>query len=132
MVRSSRGASYALLEYAQAARPQVELIISDYVILEARDVFTRDGYRAEAKALHELVSRPFWQKVTTSSSEDYEAAPVVSDLDDAPIVAAARKAGVDALVSFDRKHLHTQTIEAYIGAPVMTAGDALAHLRAQP
>ena len=47
------------------------------------------------------------------------------------IVAGAKKAKIDALISFDRKHLHKRTVEHYIGAPIITAGDALARIRAQ-
>ena len=80
---------------------------------------------AELEAAQAFLKMPIWKKVAFTKEELLMALFVCPDPDDAPILAAAKKAKVDALVSFDRKHLHTKAVEAYIGAPVITAGDAL-------
>jgi hypothetical protein len=46
-------------------------------------------------------------------------------------VASAKIAGAEALVSFYRKHLHTQAVSNYINAPVITSGQALAIIRSR-
>ncbi len=48
---------------------------------------------------------------------------------DAPIVAAARKAGVDYLITFDKKHLlGNPALTSYLGIEILTPKDGLEYL----
>ena len=67
--------------------------------------------------------------IEVTNEEIQQANGIATDKDDDHIVAAAKKANVNALVSFDRKHLHTKKVMDYINAPVTTAGDALKKIR---
>ena len=52
--------------------------------------------------------------------------PTLDDVADAPILAAARKAKVDALVTFDRKHLLSKpALAVYIKCPIVLPDDAM-------
>lgn len=106
----------------------VTLVVSKYVFDEAETALLekQPGF---VRVIQIARTQSFWEYVFCSPREVREAKAFVSDPDDAPILAAAKKARVDALVSFDRKHLHTQSVEGYIGAPIITAGDALIMLR---
>ena len=46
-----------------------------------------------------------------------------------PVVAGARRSASDALVSFDRKHLHTRRVADYIHALVIASAEALRTVR---
>jgi predicted nucleic acid-binding protein len=49
---------------------------------------------------------------------------------DAPILAAAKAANVDMLVSMDKKHIlgHPE-LESYIGAPILTPVEAITQIK---
>lgn len=122
LCHSQKGAAYALFEQAQ--RGKVILVVSEYVFLEVENYLVGSDFEHYLKfRQHEV-----WEIVETMPDEDDDAIGAVADPNDAPIVSAAKKAKVNALVSFDRKHLHNPAVEAYIHAPVVTAGDALKHL----
>lgn len=125
--QSAKGASFALLDHARTRN--LRLYVTDYVFDELKDVLTRNQKTKELQAAQAFIKIPIWKKVTFTKEELLLALFVCPDPDDAPILAAAKKAKVDALVSFDRKHLHTKAVAEYIGAPVITAGDALKILR---
>ncbi|MCW1970270.1 MAG: PIN domain-containing protein [Anaerolineae bacterium] len=131
MVMSHAGGSYELFKYAENNPKQVTLYINDYVRAEAHEVFSRNKQTKFLLELDKILAHPLWQEIDTTSDEDEVASLYLLDPDDAPIIAAAKNAKVDALISFDRKHLHTKKVEAYIGAPVITSGEALQRLRAQ-
>jgi predicted nucleic acid-binding protein len=44
---------------------------------------------------------------------------------DAPILAAARGAGVDYLISWNTRHCHTDKVRAFVRFPVVTPGEFL-------
>jgi predicted nucleic acid-binding protein len=52
---------------------------------------------------------------------------------DAPILAAAKFAKVDMLISLDKKHIlgHPE-LESYIDAPILTSAETFARLKEQP
>ena len=129
LVMSQSGASYELYRLALEEPGQLQLCISDYVFLEAEEVFTRQNKPKYLAQLETIKHQPVWMQTTTTVTEDDKAGEVVNDPDDAVIIAGAKKAKVNALVSFDRKHLHTKTVANYIGAPVVTAGEALQMVR---
>lgn len=114
-----------------AKQKQVLLYINEYVFEETEEVLTRQKRLDDLKKAKAFEKLRIWHRVTLTKEEMLMALLISPDIDDAPIVGAASKAKVDALVSFDRRHLHTKTIEDYIGAPVLTAGEALARVRAQ-
>jgi len=67
--------------------------------------------------------------VSVTYAEVAAAVGVVADRFDAPIVAAAKAANVECVVSFDRKHLHTQSVADYVGCPIVMPAQALSRLR---
>ncbi len=86
-----------------AIRGEVRLCTSTYVL---REVATNLARKApEAVARFEQVQQEIeWQIVDPSPEEVLEAA-TYTVLKDAPVVAAAQRAGCDYLVTYDRKHL---------------------------
>ena len=69
--------------------------------------------------------------VNATSDQVKAAMGEVTDRDDAPIIAAAKAAGVDVLLSFDRKHLHTRAVERFIDAPVLLPAAVLKKLKTE-
>jgi hypothetical protein len=69
--------------------------------------------------------------VEATRQEAQVAQGATHDLYERPIVAADKKAQVDALVTFDRKHLLQPSVAAYIGALVCRPDEALRRVRAQ-
>jgi hypothetical protein len=63
------------------------------------------------------------------TKREVRAAIKYANLKDAPIVAAARKAGVELLVTLDRIHpLGRPSLAKYVRAAVVTPREAFAHL----
>lgn len=122
MADSSQGAAREILRYSLVG--SAELVLSDFVLEETQAKLTRKKPRA-VEILYQIQRLNLWQIVNPSEDEIRIALDYVCDPDDAPIIAAARKAKVDALISFDRKHLHTKVVASFVGAPTLTAGDAL-------
>jgi predicted nucleic acid-binding protein len=111
-----------------AIKGQVELFASDYVFAETELNLSESTPHA-LTAFHYIKAREFWRVVTVSRDDVSAAIGAVADKFDAPIVAAAKAANVDFLLSFDRKHLHTHKVEAFIGMPVTTPGIVLRRIR---
>jgi len=84
---SPTGASRELLR--ESIRGNVALVLSNFVLAEAERNL--------------MLKRP--DALADPTSEEVAEAATYTVLKDAPIVAAARKANVDYLVSLDRKHL---------------------------
>jgi len=119
---SSRGHSRALI--LMAVRSEIILAISQLVLIETR--------RNLAQSAPELIdfldlieaNVPF-EIIQTTTNEIRDAARLVA-LKDAPIVAAARKGHVKALVTLDKKHLLGKPeIADYIGTSVLTPKEAV-------
>ena len=127
MAHSERGASRAILNLAYAE--SVIIIASDAAIAEAKSRIRRNYPNTLAK-IEDMEASKIFGIVNASKSEIESASPHVVDPNDAHILAAARKSVVDALVSFDRKHLHTEKVASYVDAPVITPGQALGLIRA--
>lgn len=123
---SSRGYSRDLIQ--RGAREEVGLVFSNLVLEETR--------RNLAEAVPHVVvlfdllihSLPF-ETVNPTQHEVQDAAHWVA-LKDAPIVAAARKARVNMLVTLDKKHLLDKPgLSTYVGAEIITPRTAVERLR---
>jgi predicted nucleic acid-binding protein len=128
MCYSKTGGARELMRLA--IRDRVYLFVSDYVLEETATTL-------EEKAAHKLVlfdyirRRDVWHIVNADRDEVIAAMGVTTDKLDVPIVAAAKKASVDALLSFDRKHLHTRAVVDFIGAVVTTPDMILKQIQAK-
>ena len=98
---SSRGHSRDLL--ILAARGEIEIVISDLVIEETRRNLSKSAPGTET-FLDLILNLLPLEYVKSTKREILKAAEVVV-LKDAAIVAAAKKAKVDLLVTLDKKHL---------------------------
>ena len=107
---------------------QVTLVLSQYVIGEIRENLI-EKTPAKLPIFEHLAQLSVWEFVEPTPVQILKAARVVTDVDDAPIVAAAKKAKVDALVTFNDKHLITQPVAEYIGALVGRPGEVLRWIR---
>jgi predicted nucleic acid-binding protein len=58
----------------------------------------------------------------------HEAAEVI-DPDDAPILAAAKQASMDYLVTLDVRHFHTDRVKAFLPVPIVTPAEFLIAFR---
>lgn len=98
---SLTGASREILR--ESIRGNVSLILSDFVKVEAERNLTRK--RPDGLSVFNVILEAVDFALVNPTSEEVAEAAKYTVLKDAPIVAAAKKAQVDYLVSFDRKHL---------------------------
>jgi predicted nucleic acid-binding protein len=125
-IHSARGHARDL--FILAGQEVLQLVVSDWVLEETRRNLA-DFAPERVVFLDYLLARLPLETVTVTRRSVQAAARHVV-LKDAPIVAAARKAKVDALVTYDRKHLLGKPeIAKYIGAVVVTPEDAVKALR---
>ena len=125
---SPGGASREL--FRLALRGQAQLVTSLYVLRETEIHLIEKRSPDAVRAFHYVSQRPHWTIVNPTRAEVIDALPTTPDADDAPIVAAARKAEVDALVTFDRRHLIRPAVAEYLGAVVATPDQILRQVRA--
>jgi predicted nucleic acid-binding protein len=98
---SSQGASHEIIR--ESTRGAVLLVISDYVLRETERSLARK--RPDAlPVLQELLANVDFNIVNPTPDDILEAAKY-TDIEDAPVVAAAKKAGLRYLVSLNRRHL---------------------------
>jgi predicted nucleic acid-binding protein len=123
--------SHARELFVLAGQESVQLVVSDWVLEETRRNL---AYFAPERVvfLDYLLARvPL--EVVTVTRRSVQAAVKRVVLKDAPIVAAARKAKVEALVTYDRKHLLGKPeVAKYIGAKVVTPEEAVKLLQSPP
>jgi predicted nucleic acid-binding protein len=98
---SSTGASREII--LQAIRGNVTLVISELVMKETKQNLTNKA-PAAIPAFDQFLDAVPFESVRPSKQQVLQAAAYIA-LKDAPIVAAAKKAQVDYLVSLDRRHL---------------------------
>jgi predicted nucleic acid-binding protein len=125
---SSKGHSRDLLTLA--IREEIVIVVSDLVIEETRRNLTEEA--PESVTFLELVlnSLPL-EFVKPSRNEITEAAKYVA-LKDAAIIAAAKKAKVDFLVTLDKKHLLGKTeLDRYSRLKIVTPQDAVRQISAE-
>lgn len=98
---SETGASREII--LKGVRGELELVISDYVKEEVERNLKEKAPKA-LPFLHQFLDAvPF--KITKPTVKEVEKAASFVDLEDAPIVAAAKHVKSDYLVSLDRDHL---------------------------
>jgi len=123
---SPRGHSRDLL--LMAAREEIILVISKLVVEEVKRNLS--DYAPDAVILFEQIldAIPF-EYIHPTKKEILMAAEKV-ELKDAPIVAAAKKAKVDVLVTLDKKHLLGRPeLVRYAGMDISTPQEAIALLK---
>ncbi len=114
---SSRGHSRDLL--LMGASGEIKIIISNFVLQET--IRNLSGLKKPPlEELDQIVQNANIELVDASKQSVLDAAKLIV-LKDAPIIAAAKTAKVNMLVSLDKKYIlgHTD-LEAYINAPIMT------------
>jgi len=98
---SKTGSSRAL--FREAIRGKIKIVVSPHVLMEAERNLAQKAPGA-LPALYELSDLVAAQVVEKPSMEELMHATTYIELKDAPIVAAAVKAEVDYLVTWDRRH----------------------------
>lgn len=98
---SSTGASREIIR--QAISGKLKLVISKHIIEEVERNLEKDARDVIPIFQQFLITIPFM--IVHPTKEEVEKAASCVDLKDAPILAAARKAKVDYLVSLDTRHL---------------------------
>ena len=109
----------------RALQRELVLVASQLVLKETRRNLA-DHAPGHTLILDYLLENIGFELVRPTKRQVLAAAAIVA-LKDAPIVAAARRARVDALVTFDQKHLLGRAaIAKYVRAPVLTPKAAMA------
>ncbi|MDP3988383.1 MAG: PIN domain-containing protein [Candidatus Levybacteria bacterium] len=98
---SKKGASREII--LNGIRGELELVISDYVKEEAERNLKEKAPEALPYLQQVLEAIPF--KIAKPTLNEIERAALYVEIEDAPIVAGAKYAKADYLVSLDRKHL---------------------------
>ena len=98
---SEAGSSRDLLR--EAIRGNVEIVLSEHVLEEARRNLARKAPGA-LSAFHELLTAIKPQMARKPTLGELRRTAAYIHIKDAPVVAAAVKAKVDCLVTWDRKH----------------------------
>lgn len=119
---SRTGASTAIRDLGEAE--ELRLVLSRQVLIEADRVLLRtfpqliERYRLFIKNVSpELANDPSPQAV--------QMAAAVIDFADAPILAAAKQARVDYLVTLNTRHFSLPKVRAFFGQPIVTPGEFL-------
>ncbi len=124
---SARGHSRDLM--MMGANGEITIIFSDYVLEETRRNLSQLK-NPPLDALNEILDNAGTEVVQVNKQAVLDAAKVIV-LKDAPIIAAAKTAKVDVLVSLDKKHiLNHPELETYIKAPILTPAEAYQKLKA--
>ena len=127
---SSTGASAAIRNLGEAG--EIRIVISPYVLVEIDRVIQA---KFSAQFPHLIGQyRAFIQNAAPLLANDPPAAQVrkaktVIDPGDAPILAAARLAQADYLVTLDIRHFHTPRVRAYLPIPILTPAGFLTTFR---
>jgi len=118
---STRGHSHDL--FRMGARGEIVLVLSDYVFEETRRNLGSLSPPKETR-LDEIIASAAIEIVEVTRKEVLIAAKIVV-LKDAPILAAAKAAKVDMLVSLDKKHLlgRPELVE-FLGAGILSPKEA--------
>ena len=124
---STRGHSRDLV--VMGANGEITIILSDYVLEETRRNLAQLKH-PPLDELDEILGHSHIEVVEVNKQAVLDAGKLIV-LKDAPIIAAARIARVDMLVSLDRKHILNQPrLESYIKASILTPAGAYQKLRA--
>lgn len=126
-ILSDTGGARAILSLAEGGK--IRLVLLQQVVVESRETLL-----AKAPALLDVYVG-FIERIepetcpAASIAENKAAAKVISDPDDAPILAAAILAKPDYLVSLDRKHFLASGVAEATGLRIGTPGDCLLWLQ---
>ena len=127
-VYSSHGYSRDLITLAADERPQVRLVVSDDVLEETRRNIAYNVPEKLPVLAQFFAAVPF--EIVNPARRTVAGAARRVAAKDAPIVAAARKARVDALVTFDAKHLlNNPAVASYIRAFVLRPQESVELLK---
>jgi predicted nucleic acid-binding protein len=120
-VYSTSGHSSDLL--VMGAERQILAVISDFVIIETRRNISELKPEKLVRLDHLLSTVQF--EIAKVISKDVADAMEWIVLKDAPVLAAAKVAQVNMLVTLDKKHfLGRPELETYINAPILTPAEA--------
>jgi predicted nucleic acid-binding protein len=127
-VASSRGAARALLLLAESEH--LTITVSEQVVAETERALTRKVPQA-LPYYREALRSTRLRIVHDPSREESEAhSDIIAHPPDVPIVVAAMKAGVDYLVTLNRRHfIDDEGVAAKSGLQIGTPGEALAWMR---
>jgi len=125
-VVSASGAAREVLRLGEAR--VIDLVVSRQVLTEGdRNIATKlPTVLADYRMLLEQLGL---QIVEDPSAQGVREAARVIHHKDAPILAAARQAGVDYLVTWNTRHFHTAPVRAFGPFAVMTPGEFLQAFR---
>jgi len=124
---SKTGHAHDLVRLSAAG--QLMIVVSNFVLGETRSNLA-DLKPQRVDEFDEILATAAMEIVHVPKEEIVNAAQLIV-LKDAPIIAAARIAKVDMLVSLDRKHiLGKPELETYIHAPILTPIEAFQRLKA--
>lgn len=121
---SEKGASRELLLIG--ARGGITMVVSTLVLEETRRNLSEVS--SELAVLFDLIVTAIPFEIVQPTKDEVFLAAKIVELKDAPILAAARKAGVDLLVTLDKKHLLGKPhLAEFAGMPIVAPGEAIAH-----
>ena len=125
-VYSTSGHSSDLL--VMGAERQIFAVISDFVIIETRRNISELKPEKLVRLDHLLLTVQF--EIAKVISTDVADAKEWIVLKDAPVLAAAKVAQVNMLVTLDKKHfLGRPELETYINAPILTPKEAFQRIK---
>lgn len=123
---SRTGASRELFRLAQAGL--LQMVVSEIVLQEVRR--NLNAKVPEVLDLFEDLLQAVPHTVVEATEAQVREAVLYTVAKDAPIVAAARAAGVDCLVSLDRQHLvEASHVARQSGLSILLPGDLLEQLK---
>ena len=129
-ILSPIGAARALLFMSETG--DIDLYISEHVIAETERSLARKAPEALPEYRKTIKNAQIKIIGNLSVKEVHACLYMISDPEDAPILAAAMKASVDYLVTHNRKHfLDDPYVAQRSGLQIGTPGDTLAWLRKQ-
>jgi putative PIN family toxin of toxin-antitoxin system len=123
---SSTGAARELLRLCEAGA--VEVVVSKQVLVEADRTLSEKLGRLVSN-FRVLMANMSPTLVEDPSREEVGLAAQVIDEKDAPILAAARSAKVDYLVTWNTRHFQTASVRAAVSFKIMTPGEFLVEFR---
>jgi len=128
---SSTGASAAIRNLGETGH--IRIVISQHVLTEIDRVIQTKFSDRFPHLIDQF--RAFMQNAAPLLTENPPAARVrqaeaaITDPGDAPILAAAKSAQVDYLVTLDVRHFHTPRVRAHLPIPILTPAEFLAVFR---
>lgn len=122
---STRGHAHDLIR--MAIRRELTAVVSPLVLTETRRNLADNAPEHLILLDYVLQNVPF--EIVQPTRREVVAATKYAALKDAPIVAAARRARVDFLVTLDKKHLLGRSeLAKYTRAEIVTPKEAVIHL----